>query len=126
MKLEKIAYYAGTNANGNPALFRRYMEGANMVTEELVEGVENLQFQYGEDTTGDSLANRYVNAANVTSFANVVAVRIGLLMHTEEEVSAETDTSTYNVLVQVIDPADDRRLRRIFTSTVKLRNKGAR
>jgi type IV pilus assembly protein PilW len=124
MKLEKIAYYAGTNANGNPALFRRYMQGQNMVTEELVEGVASLQFQYGEDTTGDRHANRYVNAPNVTNFANVVAVRIGLLMHTEEEINPGTDTSTYQVLDFLVDPADDRRARHIFTNTSKLRNKG--
>jgi len=125
MKLEKIAYYASTNANGNPALFRRYMEGANMVTEELVEGVESLQFQYGEDTTGDGHANRYVNATNVANFANVVAVRIGLLMNTQEEINPEVDTSTYQLLDFVVDPVDDRRARRIFTITSKLRNKGA-
>jgi type IV pilus assembly protein PilW len=131
MKLEKIIYYAGTNSNGYPALFRRYMEGANMITEELVEGVENLQFLYGEDTTGDKLANHYANATTVTNsgvnpenMANVVAVRVGLLMQTQEEVNPDTDTSTYSVLDTVVDPVDDRRIRRIFTSSIKLRNKG--
>jgi len=126
MKLEKIVYYVGPNAYGIPTLFRRYMEGANMITEELVEGIESLQFQYGEDTTADGLANRYVNATNVTDFANVVGVRVGLLAESPEEATVETDTNTYNVLDDVIDPTDDRRLRRIFTSTVKLRNKGSR
>jgi len=124
MKLEKIAYYTGLNTNGYPALFRRYMEGANMITEELVEGVESLQFQYGEDTTGDGHANRYVNATNVTNFANVVAVRIGLLMHTQEEINPAADTNTYQVLDFLVDPTDDRRSRHIFTNTSKLRNKG--
>jgi len=124
MKLEKIAYYVGLNANGNPALFRRFMSGANMITEELVEGTASLQLQYGEDTTADGLANRYVNAPNVTNFANVVAVRIGLLMHTEEEINPDTDSNTYQVLDFLVDPTDDRRARRIFTNTVKLRNKG--
>ena len=125
MKLEKIVYYVGPNVYGIPALFRRYMEGANMITEELVEGIESLQFQYGEDTTADGLANRYVDASNVTDFANVVGVRVGLLAESPEEVTIETNTNTYNVLDAVIDPVDDRRLRRISTTTVKLRNKGS-
>ena len=125
MKLEKIVYYVGPNAYGIPALFRRYMEGANMITEELVEGIENLQFQYGEDTTADGLANRYVNAGSVANFANVVSVRVGLLAESPEEVTIETNTNTYNVLDEVIGPVGDRRLRRISTTTVKLRNKGS-
>lgn len=125
MKLEKSAYYIGTNTNGVPALFRRRMVGQGAVTEELIEGVENLQLNYGEDTDGDSIPNRYVSAANVTDFANVSAVRIGLLVHSPEEIQLAQDTRTYQVLDTLVDPVDDGRTRRLFTSTVKIRNKGA-
>ena len=124
MAMEKSAYYIGTNASGIPALFRKRMVGAGMVTEELIEGVESLQLEYGEDLTSDGLPNRYVNAIGVTNFANVVSVRIGLLMRSAEEVVHDTDTNTYNVLDVNVDPTDDRRLRRNFTTTVKLRNRG--
>ena len=124
MAMEKSAYYVGTNASGVPALFRKRMVGANMVTEELIEGVESMQLEYGEDLTSDGLANRYTNATGVTNFANVVSVRIGLLMRSAEEVVHDTDTNTYDVLDVTVDPTDDRRLRRNFTTTVKLRNRG--
>lgn len=124
MAMEKSAYYIGTNSNGVPALFRKRMIGAGMATEELIEGVESLQLQYGEDLTGDGLANRYVNATTVSDWTRVVSVRIGLLMRSSEEVVHDTDTNTYSVLDVTVDPTDDRRLRRNFTTTVKLRNRG--
>lgn len=124
MSMEKSAYYIGTNSNNVPTLFRMRMIGASMVTEELVEGVESMQIQYGEDLNADGLANRYVNATNVTDMNNIVSVRLSLLMRSAEEVVMETDTDTYPVLDATIDPTDDRRLRRTFTTTVKLRNRG--
>ncbi|HHH35268.1 MAG TPA: prepilin-type N-terminal cleavage/methylation domain-containing protein [Gammaproteobacteria bacterium] len=123
MSFVKSAYYVGTNAAGVPALFRKRMVGANVQTEELVEGVENLQILYGEDTDGDNIANRYANADNVADFSNVVSVRFAMLVRTPEEVSTELDTKTYTLLDTVVDPVDDRRLRRIFSITVNLRNR---
>lgn len=123
MSMVKVAYYIGTNGAGIPSLFRKRMVGANVQTEELVEGVENLQLLYGEDLNGDGIANRYVNATNTGDFANVVSVRFGLLMQTPDEVNTQDDTDTYTLLGSVIDPVDDRRLRRMFSTTVKLRNR---
>jgi len=52
--------------------------------QEIVEGVENLQVLYGEDTDSDRLPNRYVTAATLgtdaKNWANIVSIRIGLLM----------------------------------------------
>ncbi|MFQ5487383.1 MAG: PilW family protein [Gammaproteobacteria bacterium] len=123
MSLVKVAYYIGTNAAGIPSLFRKRMVGANMQAEELVEGVEDFQILYGEDLDGDGVANRYVNATNVGNFANVASVRFALLMQTPDEVDSQLDTDTYTLLDTVVDPADDRRLRRIFSTTIKLRNR---
>ncbi len=123
MSLVKTAYYIGTNAAGVPALFRKRMVGANVQTEELVEGVENLQILYGEDLDADGVANRYVHADDVGNFANVVSVRFAMLLQTPEEVNTQADTSDYTLLDEVYDPVDDRRLRRIFSTTVKLRNR---
>ncbi len=123
MSFVKTAYYIGTNAAGVPALFRKRMVGANIQTEELVEGVENLQILYGEDLDADGVANRYVHADDVGNFANVVSIRFAMLLQTPEEVNTQADTSTYNLLDTVYDPVEDRRLRRIFSTTVKLRNR---
>jgi len=123
MSMVKVAYYIGTNAAGIPSLFRKRMVGSNMQTEELVEGVENMQLLYGEDLDADGIANRYIKANNVGNFTNVVSVRLALLMQTPNEVNTQADTKTYPLLDTVIDPPNDRRLRRIFSTTVKLRNR---
>ena len=91
----------------------------------LVDGVEAMQVLYGEDTNGDFVADAYVNASasGVSNWSNVVSVKIALLMRTVSEFGDETDTRTYNLLGTIFDPVDDRRRRRIFTSTVEIRNR---
>jgi len=124
LKLDKTAYYIGTNDNGNPALFRKRLgNGTSMITEELAEGIEDMQFQYGEDLTGDGIANRYVDADTAgIDMSNIVSVRLGLLVYTVEDKIA-TKPQTYMFKGQTITPADNR-LRRAFYTVIKLRNRG--
>ena len=123
MSLVKVAYYVGPNAAGIPSLHRKRMVGSGMQVEELVEGVESMQILYGEDLNADGIPNRYVTADMVGNFANVVSVRIGLLLRTIDEVDRQVDSDTYTVLDETVDPTDDRRLRRTFETTVMLRNR---
>ena len=124
LKLTKAAYYIGTNASGNPALFRKRLgNGSTMVTEELVEGIEDMQLRYGEDLDGDGVANRYVdaNAAGI-DMSNIVSVRLALLLRTiDDNIASQTQNYTYNGTTVT---AADKRLRRSFYSIIKLRNRG--
>jgi type IV pilus assembly protein PilW len=99
----------------------------------LVEGVENMQVLYGYDADmtaanpkGDGVANYYVkgNAANLPKgedWAKVVSVRISLLLQTvEDNIASEQLPYTYNGGTVV---AGDRRIRRVFTTTIALRNR---
>ena len=54
----------------------------NDVGEELVEGVEDLQILYGEDTSNprDDRPSRYVDANTVTNWDDVVSVRVELTL----------------------------------------------
>jgi type IV pilus assembly protein PilW len=122
-------YYIGSTAGGQPALWRldnaAVLGGNNPM--ELVEGVENLQVLYGEDTDSDRVPNQYLTANNVANLANVVAVRISLLMRTldnnivqsAQTYSYDTDNDGSGESVT----AGDRRLRRVFTTTINLRNR---
>lgn len=122
MKLQKTAYYVGPNANGVPTLMRRRLgNGATMSTEELVDNVENMQILYGEDTNGDGIANRYVEANNVGSMDDVVSVRISLLLRTDDNIASAPQTYTYSGAATT---AADLRMRRVFNSTIKIRNRG--
>jgi type IV pilus assembly protein PilW len=90
----------------------------------LVEGVEHMQILYGEDTSGDSVADTFVNAGAVTNWNNVVSVRVALLMRTVTEGQHnDPDTRTYSLLGTTIDPVDERRRRRVFSSTILVRNR---
>ncbi|MBK8132105.1 MAG: PilW family protein [Gammaproteobacteria bacterium] len=116
----------GRGASGESALFRRsYAGGGGGDTQEIVEGVENMQILYGEDTTGDRLVDIYRTSDTVVSWADVVAARVGLLLRTVESGRQENDTAIYDVLgTNVTPPAvDARRHRRVFTTTIALRNR---
>jgi len=79
--------------NPIPTLMRMRLDtSGNLITEPVVEGVEQLQFEYGiRDPSGTSpVPVRYEDATTVTSkgdWANVISVRIGYVLR-----SATRDT----------------------------------
>ncbi|WP_455208155.1 PilW family protein [Kaarinaea lacus] len=81
---------------------------------ELVEGVEDLQIQYGLGSTPPNnstpaIAEQYVDADQVTDWNDVVSIRITFLV---------------NSVDMVVNPGDgDGLLRKTFTSTIRLRNR---
>jgi type IV pilus assembly protein PilW len=116
-------YYVGTSARGRPALKRLLLDDSGgAVTEELLEGVENLQFLYGEDTGGDEAADVYVSAPDVTDWGAVRSLRMAVLLASDEEQGTETDSTAHQLLDETIPAANDRRRRRVFTGTVLVRN----
>ncbi len=107
--------------------------------QELFEGVERMELLYGVDTNGNGVPNNYVragdaplNAANPGNWASVVSVRIAIVVRTIDQSgradAANIDTNTYtvndhdDVLSPRFDPVDDRRRRRVFTTTSMVRN----
>ncbi len=121
-----VYYITDASTTGEPTLIYESLgttsaTTTNLQAVELIEGVENLQVLYGEDLTGDGAANTYATADNVTNMSNVVSLRVSLLVRSEDNVASEPLDYTYNGTT--ITPGD-RRVRRVFTSTVKLRNRG--
>ena len=127
-KLAGWVYYIGKRGNtatNPPSLFRREISanGVAGTAQELVEGVEALQLQYGEDTdtVPDGVADAYVNANQVTDWNNVVSVRVHLLMQSaNDNVVDGSQTFTFNGANVT---ASDGRLRYPFVATVALRNR---
>jgi type IV pilus assembly protein PilW len=135
--LQSKFYFIGVNIEGEPALFRtNYGQGTTgpgATPNEIAPGVENMQILYGEDLTDDEvfLPDRYVTADNITNPDNIVTVRISLLMRTPGNLNrnpiqplplqmlSNTPTAT-----TVQYTTNDQRARRVFTSTIFLRNKG--
>lgn len=114
-------YYIGTSADtGLPGLFRR----SGGTSDELVSGVENMQITYGVDTSDDGTIDSYVAAGGVTDWDDVLAVRIGLLVASGDEIPrAEIDNVARDVNGVTVAAANDRRLRYVFVTTVAMRNR---
>jgi type IV pilus assembly protein PilW len=122
-KLVNTTYYIGINSAGQPALFRKFLSNANnIIEEELVEGVEDMQILYGEDTDDDGTPNRYVDLDDIPTppvdWNKVVSVRIELgLRSIEDNLAAEPKPVPNQPTVM------DRRLRRTFTTSIAIRNR---
>lgn len=135
-RLTGTLYYIGkrdNDASNPPSLFKRDLSATGVLgsPQELIEGVANMQILYGENLNNDNrnAADAYLPANLVTDWNKVVSVRISLLIESIENFLAETPQAyTYNGVVY--DGAagngalpDDRRRRRVFTTTLSLRNK---
>jgi type IV pilus assembly protein PilW len=129
-------YFVGQDLNGSPGLYRQIFDSnpnaANVFgefAERLIDGVENMQILYGEDTTGNRIPNAYLNATAVANWADVVTVKLALLFATvDEDFTAPLDTKADYQLLNAapFDPtptADDHRRRKIVEATIALRNR---
>jgi type IV pilus assembly protein PilW len=128
MGVESRAYYIGQGAGGGPALFRmNYSNGLSnpITTEELVEGIENIQILYGVDTDDNGIIDSYDTAENV-SHAQVVSLQLGMIVASDAESLSTAKARTLNVIGTYIKTPNDRKLRYVFSSTTKLRNKGVK
>jgi type IV pilus assembly protein PilW len=112
-KFENTTYYIGYNDADEPALFRQRLgNGDTMIKEELVQGVEDMQLLYGEDSNGDGTPDRYVESLIVGDWNDVVSVRLELGLRSVEDNLTTKET-----------PEEDHRLRRTFATSIAIRNR---
>ena len=82
------AYYVSRNssvATGYPALRRKRLSaGPSITDEELLPGVEDLQFELGVDTTGDAIVDVFVNPGAVPAGGTPVSVRLWLRVRAQD------------------------------------------
>jgi len=95
---------------------------AQVNAQPVADGIENLQIQYGEDTTGDLSVNRWVDAGGWTNFFDVVSVRVAVVVATPEEFTIEADDQVFDLYSGDTTAASDRRSRKVFAGQVNLRN----
>lgn len=101
----------------------RCQSGAGVAAQAILEDIENMQILYGENTNGDAfgVAEYYVPANNVANWDRVVSVRISVLVRTKEN-NLVAAPQAYSFNGATVTPTD-RRLRRVFTTTITLRNR---
>ena len=136
-------YYIANGSYGGPSLFRQTIRNSTVdaagnplanptlvaQAQELVEGIENMQILYGVDDVGgvhDGVPDNYL-AANAVALANwgdVVSVRIALLLRSIDQNFADNpDEEKYDLLGTIMDPANLKVRRRVFTTTIQIKNR---
>ncbi|PPU88452.1 hypothetical protein XpopCFBP1817_17650 [Xanthomonas populi] len=137
-RAESLVYYVGRGASGEPALFRARYNGTAYTSEELVEGIENLQLIYGQDRVTNlnvSPPSGYIDVQNTAAplandaaeWRRVGSVQVGLLVRSPDSASAAVPEAANRprVLgVQFVPPATfDGKVRGVYETTVALRNR---
>lgn len=100
--------------------------GAALTSYELVEGVEDMQLQYGFDTNGDGTPDEYRTANNLagTQWASVITVQLNLLMQsTDEGLVGAAGEMVQNLEFNGAAVAPDTRLRQAFSTVIAIRNR---
>lgn len=93
---------ADDNGNPIPTLKRLDITAPNRTSPPtpvpLVEGVENMQLDYGLDNDGDGYPDVYTaTPASTLAWSNVMTIRINLLVRNNDPTSGFADSKTYNL-----------------------------
>lgn len=125
--ISTISYYIRTRTGASqPSLYHKVdLNDA----EELMEGIEQMNIWYGEDTdmdtatgiSSDYVPNYYVPANSVVNMRRVVSIRVSLLGATlDDNLSSQSLPYTYNGATTT---PTDRKIRRVFNTTIAVRNR---
>lgn len=129
------AYYIAENDAGEPALYwLRLSEGLVVpVAEELVPGIEAMEILYGVDTSGaldgvdsyrsaeDVVANDVPGTTPDEKWKRVLAVRVSLVTVSTAAQQVNSQVVPYWFGGAQLTPGD-RRMRKVFTTTIAIRN----
>ncbi|NOZ37984.1 MAG: prepilin-type N-terminal cleavage/methylation domain-containing protein [Gammaproteobacteria bacterium] len=115
--------------NRGQSIYALYCNG-----NELVEGIENMQVLYGVDTdySRDYITDQYFTSNQVPNqdWSRVVTLRIALLASSVDERASAASAKTFDLLGTTLGPyngtvtgiASDQKIRRVYTTTILLRN----
>lgn len=119
----------GDDGDATPTLMQARLVGATFCAHAVAVGIEDLQIEYGVDTTNNGTPNQYTTApADVGAWANVMGVRLYLLARSTENVDA-TSGKSYTLgqtAPKVVDDPGDGFSRHVFTTTARLINPSGR
>ena len=110
----QVVYNIGVGSEGEPALFRN--------GQEFLDGIEDMQVLFGEDTDDDGVANYYVTPDQVVDMLRVISVRVAVVTRSTDDRLNDGPAQTYTVLDDN-RTAPDTRLRQVYTSTITIRNR---
>jgi type IV pilus assembly protein PilW len=120
-----IRNFATTAGDGIPTLCRKLLQLANppnVATECIAQGVENLQVEFGLDTSNDGDANVYVSDPTLAQMQTVISARISLLARGTELVVNYNNDKTYSISNAPDYSPADQFPRRVFSTSTTIRN----
>jgi hypothetical protein len=119
-----IRRFANVAGDGIPTLCRKTLQGVgpSMATECLATGIEDLQIEYGIDTSEDGHPNVYETSPSLAEIQDVVSVRIFLLARTTDIDTRYANGKTYSISNAGDFSPDDSFHRRVFSTNVSVQN----
>ena len=119
-----IRQYANNPGDGIPTLCRKILNGVgpSMVTECIATGIENLQIEYGIDTTEDGMPDTYMPSPTLAEMQNVVTARVFILARTTDIDTRYDNEKTYSISNSPDFLPDDSFHRRVFSTSVTIQN----
>lgn len=94
----------------------------------LVEGIENMQIDYGVDADNDGSPDSFVTSPSATAdWANVTALRVNLLVRNNDRSAGYSDSKTYNLgLAGNTTAINDNFKRHVFSQLIRVVNPSSR
>lgn len=133
LRFELVSYYVKETSRKSPtgqtirALYVKRKQDLSSVTApeiELVEGVQDLQIEYGVRTGMSPVVDEYRTAATVTDWEKVVSVRFRLLMQSADNSAvARSGAAAQSISFNGDVITADGHLRQEFGSVVAIRNR---
>ncbi len=134
---QTVVFYLQMNDFGRgpvPTLAMLKLRSDRLVSEQLVDGIEMLSFEYGLDTDGNRLVDRYRLAGGVSDWSQVMTVRASFIAR-GDELDSFSDTQQYPLAgdrcygppssncALKYSAADARYQRRLVVKEIQLRNR---
>ncbi|MEW5248927.1 PilW family protein [Microbulbifer sp. 2201CG32-9] len=117
---QRTYFIAASGAAGGNSL---YVADTGASPMELVPGIDDLQILYGRDTDGDEVVDGWVAASsNAVQMEQAIAIKVQLVAASDSGVNA--DDLTVKDLDGVDTTYSDGRLRKVYLSVAKVRNRG--
>lgn len=96
----------------------------------LAEGIEDMQFDYGVDTTGDGAPDSYTRTPAAGQWKDVMAVRVNVLARNNDPTVGYVDAKSYRLsgisTVAAVGPFADGYKRHAFNQLVRVINPSGR
>ncbi|MCC5452647.1 PilW family protein [Rheinheimera sp. UJ51] len=101
MSLQSQAWYVGVNPRNTNSLYRVDIQDGNPIYEEIIDGVEELNFRYlRSGNTAYQTAND-INNIGVDEWANVIAVEIELILLDDPKIKLLKDMRRMRQVVAI-------------------------